>query len=135
MAYLRRFFAVYRMPSAPQLTIASPISSASGKLSAVRGMTDAGVAVAAGAVAVGAGEAVGVAVGASVGAGVACGAAAGAVVGAGVGAVLGFAVGSAVGAALGVGVGVPVAAALHGRTRRCAPTSNGTVGIFALYSK
>ena len=107
MAYLRRFFAVYRMPSAPQLTIASPISSASGKLSAVRGMTDAGVAVAAGAVAVGAG----------------------------VGAVLGFAVGSAVGAALGVGVGVPVAAALHGRTRRCAPTSNGTVGIFALYSK
>ena len=88
MAYLRRFFAVYRMPSAPQLTIASPISSASGKLSAVHGMTDAGVAVAAGAVAVGAvavgaGEAVGVAVGASVGAGVACGAAAGAVVGAG----------------------------------------------------
>lgn len=60
MAYLRRFFAVYRMPSAPQLTIASPISSASGKLSAVRGMTDAGVAVAAGAVAVGAGETVGV---------------------------------------------------------------------------
>ena len=59
---MRRFFAVYRMPSAPQLTIASPISSASGKLSAVRGMTDAGVAVAAGAVAVGAGEAVGVAI-------------------------------------------------------------------------
>lgn len=59
---MRRFFAVYRMPSAPQLTIASPISSASGKLSAVRGMTDVGVAVAAGAVAVGAGEAVGVAV-------------------------------------------------------------------------
>lgn len=59
---MRRFFAVYRMPSAPQLTIASTISSASGKLSAVRGMTDAGVAVAAGAVAVGAGEAVGVAV-------------------------------------------------------------------------
>lgn len=59
---MRRFFAVYRMTSAPQLTIASPISSASGKLSAVRGMTDAGVAVAAGAVAVGAGEAVGVAV-------------------------------------------------------------------------
>ena len=67
MADLWRFFAVYRMTSAPQLTIASTISSASGKLSAVRGMTDVGVAVAAaavaaGAVAVGAGEAVGVAI-------------------------------------------------------------------------